>query len=274
MKANKILVYDDYCPLCTWYSDLFVKYKFIEAENRVPFSTVKPEILNAIDVDKAKDEIPLFDDETKETQYGIDALLAILGQRWPAIKSIGNHTGAKFFLKRLYKLVSYNRKVIVAKRCGDGRFDCSPGFNIFYRILFMALFFLFNSSMLYPLHYNLFTHVSFYHLSFYQLQLSHMTLVGINCFLAMCLTPPQSIEYLGQVNMLALVTILLLVPIMVISIAASLEWLILAYFIFLTAFVIREYFRRMTYANITREHNGIVAINFVCLIIFLAYVFH
>lgn len=48
-------MYDDYCPLCNWY------------------------------VERGKDEIPLVDVEEKQTLYGIDALLEILGAPFPII---------------------------------------------------------------------------------------------------------------------------------------------------------------------------------------------
>src|SRR5574339_620126 len=39
IMKNKILVYDDNCPLCTWYSGLFVKYGFLHTEGRKPSAT-------------------------------------------------------------------------------------------------------------------------------------------------------------------------------------------------------------------------------------------
>jgi len=276
MESNtKILLYDDYCPLCTWYSGLFVKYKLLKPENRIPFSKADIEILTSIDIEKAKDEIPFFDIKTGRTLYGIDSLLEILGQKLPGIKSIGNFKPAKWFLQRLYKLVSYNRKVIVAKKCGSGHFDCSPGFNVFYRVFFMSLFLFFNSLMLLPLHNHLFSRLSFYHLSFYQLQTAHLIFVVINCGVAVFLKQKQAIEFLGQVNMLALITILLLIPIMAFSsLAVATESIIVIYLAFLTALIIREYFRRMKYANIILKYKGIIAINLICLAVFLVYVFH
>src|SRR5689334_12403294 len=131
MCADRILLYDDHCPLCSWYSGLFVKFGLVSAENRVPFSEADIEILTSIDIERGKDEIPFLDKRTGITLYGIDTLLEILGQQAPFIRSIGNFRPVKWFLQRLYKLVSYNRKVIVARKCGTGRFDCSPAFNVF-----------------------------------------------------------------------------------------------------------------------------------------------
>ncbi len=114
MKNKSLtLVYDDLCPLCTWYSGCFVKTGLLAAEGRVAFSKVQESLLCKIDFERGKNEIPLFDVKTKEVWYGIDALLEILDQKIPWIKTIGRVPPVKWFLQRIYKLISYNRKVIV-----------------------------------------------------------------------------------------------------------------------------------------------------------------
>ena len=273
MDTSKVLLYDDYCPLCSWYSGLFVKFGLLNAENRIPFSKADIEILTSIDIERGRDEIPFFDRETGATLYGIDTLLEILGQKALFVKSIGNFKPVKWFLQRLYKLISYNRKVIVAKKCGSGRFDCSPAFNVFYRMVFMLISLFFNSLILWPLHASLFGHLSIYHLTFIQLQAAHLSFVIINCIIASFLMNRQSIEYLGQVNMLALTAILLLIPVMIVnSLIALSQFIIVICLLFLTVFILREYFRRMKYSNIILR--AIITTNLVCLAAFLIYVFH
>lgn len=273
--TDKILLYDDYCPLCTWYSGLFVKTGLLKPGNRVAFSKADLSVLTAIDIEKGKDEIPLFDPATQQTLYGIDSLLEILGNKFHFIKKAGNTWPVKWLLKKLYKLVSYNRKVIVAKKCGPGTFDCSPGFSVFYRIVFLFIFFFFNSFMLFPLHVHILSQLSFYHLSSTQLQAGHLVLVASNCLIAAFLNRRTAIEYLGQVNMLALVSILLLTVLMLFNFFFSIsELLILFFLVSITAFIIKEYYRRMKYAGIITRHKTIIWINVICLSIFLGYVFH
>jgi len=274
-QNNQVLLYDDYCPLCSWYSGMFVKYGLLKAENRVPFSRADIGVLTTIDIEKAKDEIPLFDKEEQTTLYGIDSLLEILSWKMPVIKSIGNIPPIKWFLKKFYKFISYNRKVIVAKKCGTGVFDCSPFFSFPYRILFMIVFLVFNSFMLIPLHQNLLDKFSFYHLSLAQLQFAHASLVIVNFTIASFLKPKRAIEYLGQVNMLALIAILLLIPLMLINSFFNLSlWFAVTYLSTLTIFIVKEYFRRMKYANVFAGHKPIIVINLICLAAFLSYVFH
>lgn len=271
---TKLLIYDDDCPLCQWYTGLFVKYKLLEPQGRVEFSKIEPKLLSMLDADRGRNEIPLVDIQSGKVLYGIDALLEILGKKMPLIPAIGNVPPVKWFLLKLYKLISYNRKVIVATRCGTGKFDCAPEFNGFYRLLFMTLLFVFNTIMLLPVQKYVLTSVSFYNLDVYQLQYAHLALVSVNCALALFLTRRSSIEYLGQVNMLALISILLLVPLMLINVIFhATELFNLVYLSALLLFVVKEYFRRMRYAGILSSKKFIAAINLTCIGGFVMYLF-
>src|SRR5687767_10358326 len=113
---NKLLIYDDNCPLCTWYSGLFVRHGFLSPSGRVPFSGMDEMVKQQIDMNRAVNEIALADKEGGPTLYGVDSLLAVLGSRWGWMERVGQKKGIRWMANKLYKLVSYNRKVIVAKK--------------------------------------------------------------------------------------------------------------------------------------------------------------
>lgn len=271
---NKILVYDDNCPLCTWYSGLFVKYGFLNAEGRKPFSTLDDKLLAKIDFDKSRNEIPLLDTSTHKVVYGIDALLEVLDQKIPFIKATGNFAPLKWILKKVYKLVSFNRKVIVAKKCGPSTIDCSPDYNFLYRFIFMTVCLVFNTLMLYPIHNNLFSKLSYYHLELYELQAAHFAFVIINCLLAFSFSKTKGYEYLGQVNMLALSVILLLTPLMIFQFIFNSEWLVTSWLIFTALFIFKEYLRRMEYARVLSNNKWIISMNLLSLTGFILFLFH
>jgi len=272
--SNRVLVYDDKCPLCAAYTEGFVKTGLLPRESRVAFSTVTENILNSIDFEKSKNEIPLYDTDSKKTWYGIDALLEILGDRFPLIKWVGNIKPIKWFLRKFYKLISYNRKVIVATKCGPGAIDCAPDFSFFYRILFMSIFLVFNTLMLFPIQNSILAPSAIYNRSIDELQISHLALIGMNLLLASTLERHKAIEYLGQVNMLALITILLMIPLMALNkLVGSISPITITYLVLVTAFIIREYFRRMRFANMIVRNKLIVAVNLLSLGVFLTYLF-
>lgn len=270
---NKVLIYDDNCPLCTWYSGIFVRSGFLPAEGRKAFSTLEPVLLSRIDPDKSRNEIPLLDTGSGEVLYGIDALLEILGQKFPFVKRFGNIRPVKWGLKKLYKLVSFNRKLIVAKKCSAGAIDCAPDLNYFYRFIFMGICLVFNTLMLFPLHSAVLSKLPWYDLSVGQLQLAHFGLVFINCLLTSSFKKEKAIEYIGQVNMLALISILLLTPLFVFTLLPGNEWITSAYLILVAVIVFKEYLRRMEYAGVLLSNKWVVSINLVSLSGFILVLF-
>jgi hypothetical protein len=273
MEKGPLLIYDDYCPLCSWYSGLFIKFRFLSPGARVAFSGASTELLSSIDTVRAHDEIPFHDPASGKTWYGIDALLEIISRKCGIIKKLGHFPPVYFLLKKFYKLISYNRKVIVAKKCGEGVYDCSPAFHPGYRLSFMILFLLFNSLMLYPIHRFIFSSLSFYTLTFAQLQSAHFMLVCINCMLGVSMGKKKAIEYLGQINLVALQAVLLvLLSWVILQWIPLLSWMFLPlYFLLLIIWLTKEYFRRMRFASIFISHSYAVYVNILSIALFILY---
>jgi len=265
--TDKILIYDDACPLCVAYTSAFVKAGLLTTEGRKSFSDASPELLHTINYQRSKNEIPLLDPVSNKVWYGIDALLEILGQKCTLIKTIGHLKPVNWFLRKLYSFISYNRKVIVAAKASPLKIDCSPSFNMFYRLLFMLVFLAVNTLMIYPVHQHLLTKIPGYTLSVEQLFLLHIVMVAINCILALFMPKQTAFEYLGQVNMLTVVTNLLLLPLLITGTLLNLyNWINYLYLGLLTIVIFKEYFRRMDYANILNRYKTVITINLVCVI--------
>lgn len=137
--ATKAIIYDDQCPMCVAYTSGFVKWGVLKKENRVAFSTLHATGYTAqIDPERSRREIPLVDLNGDKTLYGVDALLYLLSQRIPLIKTVGEWKPVYWFVNRLYRLVSFNRRVIVGSRFVETQVDCAPVYNVKYRILFLV----------------------------------------------------------------------------------------------------------------------------------------
>jgi predicted DCC family thiol-disulfide oxidoreductase YuxK len=142
---NKAMIYDDNCPLCQAYTSAFVRTGFLKKENRVAFSQINDTGV-LIDWNRARHEIPLIDMDTKKVLYGIDALSAVLQQKFSCVPKLLAIKPVNWFVRKLYKLVSYNRRIIVSPvHTIAGTFDCRPDFNKKYRVLlFIVLLLLSN----------------------------------------------------------------------------------------------------------------------------------
>jgi predicted DCC family thiol-disulfide oxidoreductase YuxK len=272
MKANaKTLIYDDDCPLCSAYTQAFVKTGMLHKEGRKSFREVDDVAFALVDKKRCHNEIPLIDKETRQIWYGIDALLEILGNKVPFLKFVGNIRPVKWALQITYKFISYNRKVIVAKKSRPG-YDCSPDFNAQYRFAFLIFFFLFNSLMLFPLYYDVFSRSFIRSSSLFELQTAHLSFVMVNISCAMLLKKNTAFEFLGQVNMLALITVLLMVPLLLVNRLFPLAgWFNNSYLAVVTVFIARQYIHRMSYAGIIPNKYWLIVTNILSLIIFLTY---
>ncbi len=136
---DKALLYDDNCPLCVAYTSAFVKTGMLDADKRISFSQINTADY-AIDYNKARHEIPLVDFKNGEIKYGVDALAEILNQRFCFVKPILKIGFINLFFRKLYRVISYNRKIIVAKPSTPKTcFDCSPDYSVRHRF-YLALF--------------------------------------------------------------------------------------------------------------------------------------
>jgi hypothetical protein len=269
--TNKIIIYDDSCPMCSVYTKAFVRTGFITQEGRRSFSNIDAEILKQLDNYKCRNEIPLVDTSNNSVKYGIDALLEILNVKIPLIKTIGTFKPVNWFLKKLYNLISFNRRVITASKLNNNGFDCTPDFNLKYRLLFLFLGLSFNTIMLIPEFRNVLSKSAFNNTSAAKLQSAHFALVLVNVALALKLSGRKALEFLGQINVLALLTTLLLLPLCLLNslfiIPATLNDVLL---LILFLFILTEYKRRMKFANVLKN-KIIVAVNLISTILFLSY---
>ncbi|CAL2075832.1 conserved membrane hypothetical protein [Tenacibaculum sp. 190524A05c] len=136
---NHTILYDEDCPLCKAYTSTFINTKMLDKEGRKPYCEITEHEREFIDVPRAANEIALVDTEKNEVIYGIDSLLKVIGFSFPLVEKVGNIKLVKFFLKRLYSFISYNRKVIMpSEKKEENSLECSPSFNLKYRLFYIV----------------------------------------------------------------------------------------------------------------------------------------
>ncbi len=132
---NHTLLYDEDCPLCTVYTNSFIKSKMLDSNGRKPFSNLEQNE-PYIDIERAVNEIALINTKNNTVIYGIDSLLKVIGFSFPIIEKIGHIKPVHYFLRKLYSFISYNRKVIVPSTTKT-EVQCVPDFNYKYRFLYI-----------------------------------------------------------------------------------------------------------------------------------------
>ena len=132
--STKTIIYDCNCPLCNLYTNVFLKIGVLGKNGRVSFEQADRDMLEKLDLSRARHEIPLIDTETGEVLYGLDGLTLIVSKIFPATKFFITKPWFKKMLLPLYKFISYNRRVIAGTGTSDGKFDSTPDFSLPWRM--------------------------------------------------------------------------------------------------------------------------------------------
>lgn len=148
--TNHKLLIDNNCPMCVAYSGVFVKLNALDKNGPVNYSTAPEYLFNYINADRARNEIALYNEETKEVTYGIHSMIRIISGRFPFLKSILTNPIILSILTIFYRFISYNRKVVIpVNSVHSEKRICNPGFNAKYRISFMVVLGLLSNIFLY-----------------------------------------------------------------------------------------------------------------------------
>ncbi len=216
MIKNKKLLIDADCPMCRVYGKGFEKLKLIDQNTVIPYQDSASEYCWSVNLDRARSEIAFADKQNGVTVYGIDAFIEIISQNQPRLNWFLNLRLVHWLLLKLYRFVSFNRKVIASSANPMTGISCKPDVHIGYRwsyILFTALFTgfilsIFNSSLMSALglRYNPYLE---YAICFGQIAWQGSIVTN--------LYRQKSLDYLGNMSTVSLLGALLLIPVILIN---------------------------------------------------------
>ncbi|KFF03110.1 DCC1-like thiol-disulfide oxidoreductase family protein [Chryseobacterium luteum] len=144
---NHTLIYDNECPMCNIYSKGFTKCGMLDENGREAFTEISADNKSIIDFSRAKNEIALIDHNRNEVVYGLDSLLLIIGNSFPLLETIARIKPLYWFFRKLYSLVSYNRKQIIPS-ANHTEQACIPDFNLKYRVAYISFVVIFSAYIL------------------------------------------------------------------------------------------------------------------------------
>jgi hypothetical protein len=137
MKAFKdyLILYDAECPMCSAYTQAFVKAGLFENKGRTPYQQLAPNACPMVDRQRAVNEIALVNQQTGEVTYGINSLFKIFGSAMPYFKPLFNFKPFVWLMSKVYAFISYNRRVIIP--AGGDDFEYQPTFRLSYRVAYL-----------------------------------------------------------------------------------------------------------------------------------------
>ena len=240
---NRTLLYDADCPLCRGYTKGFIYAGMLDENGKKPYCLLSQDEQHFIDIKRASNEIALVDNINKTAIYGIDSLLKVIGFSFPWIEKIGNCKPIKFFLKKLYSFISYNRKVIVPSKINNEiKLQCIPDFNYKYRLFYIAFAWLACSILFYK--FTKLLNLEKVSLIFVAILLLFQLL--FQCMFLLEFTKEKIINYAGNLITISLFGSFILTPILIlnqiININLSFNFI---YFAATVAIMIYEHYRRI-----------------------------
>ena len=212
---NHTLLYDDDCPLCRVYTKGFIAAEMLDKNGKKPYCNLSEEEQVFIDIKRASNEIALVDTKNKTVLYGIDSLLKVIGFSLPWMQKVGHWKPINYFLKKLYKLISFNRKVIVPSKINkEIKLQCVPDFNYKYRY-FYIVFGVISSSFILSNYLKILPPL--YQVTFFKVTFTESLLLLLNFILLQKFDSKIVLNWQGNLQTSILISSLASVPILVLN---------------------------------------------------------
>lgn len=135
--AGYTILYDAECPMCNVYTRAFVAAGMLDKNSRAPYQQIPEAACPLVDRQRAVNEIALVNTQTGEVNYGIKSLFKVIGHAFPVFGPLFGFRPFIWLMSKVYAFISYNRKVIIPVKIDKSAIQ--PTFNLFYRLLYLAL---------------------------------------------------------------------------------------------------------------------------------------
>ncbi len=244
MLQNHKLLIDKHCPMCKVYGKGFTQCGLVDADTVSYYQTVADTYAQHIDMERAKNEIALYETTTTQTTYGIDAMIKIVSNGNDAFRKFLHSSLVYPFLLRLYRFISYNRKVIYPTAPQVSERDCTPEVNVKYRWLYILMVAVFTGVVLNQFAFYVNTGFGFEH-NWVREYIVCFGQIAWQLIAISFVSKDKVLDYLGNMSTVSMIGGLLLLPLLLVNQLVMLSPLVLlAYFVGVVGLMFLEHIRR------------------------------
>ncbi len=251
MIQNHKLFLDTDCPMCKVYGNCFVYLKWLDPKTLTSYQKTITQYDGKVDAHIARNEIALYNEQTGQTVYGIQAFTKILSANNRFFKWLLSFAPFQWLLRKFYFFITYNRKVIYPSAINQTANACVPDFNVRYRSLYIFMVALITGFILNQFTFNLYQALSLTHTWWLEYLVCFGQIVWQGS-VAHFITKHKTIEYLGNMSTVSLIGGILIIPLLLVNQFFSFSAItLLAYFGIVVSMMLAEHIRRCKLLNIS-----------------------
>ena len=239
---DHVIIYDDECPACNLYTGVFVKTAMLDKNGREAYTTMDQQLHSIVDKKRACNEIALVNTKQQTVTYGIDSLFIVIGHAIPLFKPLFSFRPFRWVMRKVYSLISYNRKIIVPGKIFEKENVCVPSFNLKYRWMYILLTWIITSWILKSFSGLVFPFIP--PSNFYREFFICSGQIIFQSIVISFLRRDRVIHYLGNMMTISFGGALLLLPALILP-YVNLPILYIGWFMFIVMFMFIEHARRV-----------------------------
>jgi hypothetical protein len=210
--------------MCSLYGDCFTKLGLVDKNTIVYYQNVNSKVFEQIDENRAKSEVAFVHPRSGKAVYGINAFLTIFSDKRPALKWLFQVRWVYFLLEKLYRFISFNRKVIAGTCNIEGGRDCTPPVHIPYRLVYLLLAALFTGYMVNGFTSLLDSEMGLTHVGWREYAICFSQIAWQFAALSL-IRPAKRLDYLGNMSTVSIIGGLLLLPLFIADHFLDLNWM-------------------------------------------------
>ena len=136
--ANKLIIYDSNCKVCSSLRDLVLKFTSIPEAKVKAYKELNQDLKSQIDPGKFKNVMALIDTAGGRTVYGAEGVAYIFASQYRVVDLLFRFKPIFKLFSFLYKTQAYNRYIIATPK-SKFKCDCFPDRVVKYRISYIVM---------------------------------------------------------------------------------------------------------------------------------------
>jgi predicted DCC family thiol-disulfide oxidoreductase YuxK len=216
--ANKLIIYDSNCKVCSSLRDVVLKFTAIPEEKVKAYKDLNQELSKQADPDRFKNVMALIDTAGGKTIYGAEGVAYIFSSQYKSIDFLFHFKPLFRLFTFIYKTQAYNRYIIATPK-SKFKCDCFPDrvvkFRVSYIVMTLLISILFTGLFGVSLK-NLFNDISVIEAATQMLLMAGTGWV-LQTLLAILMLRDKALDYVGHLGSIMVVGLLILVPSMLFS---------------------------------------------------------